>query len=300
MGETQIYKQRKEDHVSNLTGTSVQEVLAVVLILPITIWLHYIVLCTLKRKNIKVGSYSDLFLEYVCYIVPCVFSVTILADYVTYAVSACFVLIVAFQLMSRCCYDAFSLQTFHQEEVFAIRKAVISRRPRFVSIFRAGVTLLTCVCILAVDFDIFPRRFAKAETYGFGVMDLGVGTCILSMGLTSPLSRPLLVDVQKQNTHKKSKKYPLLSANFVMIVALGFARTLAVKSFDYQEHVTEYGVHWNFFFTLAVLSLVNQLLLKLRQSRLPYLNTSSGLYLISGSLIIFYEVCTKPEKGKLL
>jgi hypothetical protein len=118
----QVYKQRKEDHVSNLTGTSVQEVMAVVLMLPITIWLHYIALCILKRKNIKVGSYSDLFLEYVCYIVPCVFSVTILADYVTYVVLASFVLIFAFQLMSRCCYDASSLQTFHQEEVFAIRK----------------------------------------------------------------------------------------------------------------------------------------------------------------------------------
>lgn len=39
-------------------------------------------------------------------------------------------------------------------------------RKRFVSAFRGGIMLYTCIGILAVDFHAFPRRYAKAENYG--------------------------------------------------------------------------------------------------------------------------------------
>ena len=122
--------------------------------------------------------------------------------------------------------------------------SVSSSPTLFVSLYRCGLLLSTAIAILGVDFVVFPRRLAKTEEFGVSPMDAGVGGFMFAAALTAPAAR--------RATHQQQQPALLSSVRRQLpVVLLGCARLLAVKWANYQEHVTEYGVHWNFFFTLA-------------------------------------------------
>ncbi|KAL8814991.1 MAG: hypothetical protein Q9223_005836 [Gallowayella weberi] len=126
----------------------------------------------------------------------------------------------------------------------------LPERP-FITHWRGSMMVVTCVAILAVDFKVFPRRFAKVETWGTSLMDMGVGSFVFAAGLVS--ARPVLKARAAGQSTNLGVSMSAAARHSAPLLVLGFIRLYSVKSLDYAEHVSEYGVHWNFFFTLAFL-----------------------------------------------
>ncbi|CAI0556690.1 unnamed protein product, partial [Linum tenue] len=104
---------------------------------------------------------------------------------------------------------------------------------------------VACLCILAVDFEIFPRRHAKSRMYGISLMDLGVGSFALANAVVSKQARGI-----------SSLSLKDASGAIIPPLAVGFGRLILTKSVHYGVPAGEYGVHWNFFFTLAALAML--------------------------------------------
>lgn len=126
----------------------------------------------------------------------------------------------------------------------------LPKRP-FITAYRGGMLVVTCLAIIAVDFRVFPRRFAKVENWGTSLMDMGVGSFVFTAGLVSV--RSLLKARSNQKTIGLVRSLSTSMKHVLPLVILGLVRLYSVKGLAYAEHVTEYGVHWNFFFTLALL-----------------------------------------------
>lgn len=145
---------------------------------------------------------------------------------------------------------------FLQVAVATLRRMMSSPNPEpssstqqnTITIFRSGLMYLTAIAILAVDFRLFPRRFCKTELKGYSLMDLGAASFVVAAGLVSPKARRTLHDHRTKRTFAWRRILPLL--------LMAMLRLLTHKGLEYPEHASEYGVHWNFFCTLAFLTTV--------------------------------------------
>lgn len=125
-------------------------------------------------------------------------------------------------------------------------------RNQNLTVYRSLLYYMTFVAILAVDFPSwFPLRLAKTETRGYSLMDLGAASFAISYGLSSSSS-------------SSRRQRGGLTRRSLILIGLGVVRLLTHKNIEYQEHASEYGIHWNFNFTLAILPQLARIL-SLRQ-----------------------------------
>ena len=211
------WKQQKEAFVSDHDGGSLIELIAVAAVVPLCCGARLRLHDAKDSTTVKLAKDAGLL------VAPIAASLTIGADYMP----AMFLVLAAVALATQLRAPQYELTT----------------QTQVIRLFRACQAVFTGICILAVDFRAFPRRFCKTETYGYSLMDMGVGSFVVGNAMISRL-------VLGRRWRPK---------RILPLIALGLARLVTVKASGYPEHVTEYGVHWNAFFTLAVVDLCDGL-----------------------------------------
>ncbi|KAI0810251.1 GPI-anchored wall transfer protein 1 [Xylaria sp. FL0064] len=251
--DTTSYKQLKEDFVSNLSGGSVSEINYVTAVGPVA----FILWSVLQSRQSFFKPYKplsflvDLFLNVLSSLLAMtLYSNTPLLLCGLFLVPAIFVYALPPNPAVAKKKKPKLPPAAQGQNRASGALAPLSTKP-FLTTYRGSLLVLTCLGILAVDFRIFPRRFAKVETWGTSLMDLGVGSFVFSAGIVA--ARPLLKERAEKRTIPLAQRITHSMRHSLPLLVLGVVRLISIKGLDYAEHVTEYGVHWNFFFTLGFL-----------------------------------------------
>ncbi|KAF2119290.1 GWT1-domain-containing protein [Lophiotrema nucula] len=242
-------KQAKVDFVSNLTGSSLWDINSVALVMPLSI-----LLWSALQSRLRTFSPYTPAAAAVDFLVNCGF--VLFATTVYSSTPWLLNLFLAMPATLVFILNQSSSRRPNPSRAPAKHPSSSQTPPNplpvkpFITHYRGSMIIITCIAILAVDFRVFPRRFGKVENWGTSIMDIGVGSFVFTSGVVS---------IRSSLKNEAGKRPPLsrrLVASFrhsLPLLVLGIIRLISVKGLDYAEHVTEYGVHWNFFFTLGFL-----------------------------------------------
>lgn len=257
------YKKYHESFMINNNGTTIEDVF--ITIVP-TFFTSFLA-TNLILVSQPIGTLATFVIEFIFIVFSTILHVTVL-HYRVWEISLTLMSITitaaAKQLSGR-----FHIAPFVQ---------IPCRRPEYLNTFRAAINLITAVCILAVDFKCFPRNLAKTETFGFGLMDTGVGLFVYGNGLVAPE-----LNTSSDCNRISWKKLEKTLWSCLPLIILGALRFTATNELDYQQHISEYGVHWNFFLTLAFTKLFGTILIGV----LPHFEY---LKYISVALLLVHEL----------
>ncbi|XP_048131910.1 uncharacterized protein At4g17910 isoform X3 [Rhodamnia argentea] len=217
-------KHLKEEFVSNLTGSSMLEIAALSTIVPVVVLLRHSLSSRspsdLGHKDASSKRNRDSLASPKSWRD---YMATLTMDYLCIIVP----ILLSFTVLSEWTYLSTILLTFS-----LVLSAAIER-------FYSSLPSRVAPNSLRTDISL----------YRVCMMDLGVGSFVLANALVSRQAR----NISSMN---------LMTAlrNTSPLIALGFGRLVSTAGVDYQVHVGEYGVHWNFFFTLAAVSLLTSLI----------------------------------------
>ncbi|RWS30444.1 phosphatidylinositol-glycan biosynthesis class W protein-like protein [Leptotrombidium deliense] len=199
--------------------------------------------------NCFIKFFLRIIIEYLAIFVPFILTVTVCNAFASIITPVLFTLSVIIFTVCLCSVSNYSwnpsLPAVIKSDAFIVPE---------VNRLYSNLMICVYVAILAVDFRIFPVRFAKTALYGISLMDVGVGCFIaINAGLSPEVRKPMLFD----NTRGALKNS---FTSCIPLLFMGIQRLVVVKGIDYHQQIIEYGVHWNFFFTLAFTKMFASLL----------------------------------------
>ncbi|KAI1766125.1 GPI-anchored wall transfer protein 1 [Hypoxylon sp. FL1150] len=289
MASSATYKQLKEDFVSNLSGGSVAEINYVTAVGPVA----FILWSVLQSRQSFFRPYKPLsfLVDFLLDVVAPLLAFTLYANtplLLSGLILAPAVFVYALPSNPIASKKRPKLPPNAQNSKSPGALSVLSTKP-FLTTYRGSMLVITCLAILAVDFRIFPRRFAKVETWGTSLMDVGVGSFVFSAGVVA--ARPVLKERAEGRATPLLQRLVYSMRHSLPLLVLGIIRLISVKGLDYAEHVTEYGVHWNFFFTLGFLPPF----VALFQSALKVIPSYAALAILLG---VIYQVVLETTSLK--
>ncbi|XP_046663570.1 uncharacterized protein At4g17910-like [Homalodisca vitripennis] len=250
-------KELHEEFVRNMNGTTISEVY--VLTLPFHVYTIVVALAGVlfgrfhlicdssddppcKCHRVPANKLNIFVKEMLCLALPLLLTSTILSER---PVSTPLVLVLAV-IVASVVGNIMRVNTvscvFHWQYDDYPRLVLNPYRRSFVTCCRSMCSICAMITMLAVDFHVFPRKFAKTATYGYSFMDAGVGLFVLSNAV-----------VESADGIRSGLKRTFQTSS--ALFSFGVIRYYAIEQFNYQNPVGEYGVHWNFFFTLAVVKI---------------------------------------------
>ena len=184
----------------------------------------------------------------------------------------------------------------------------------WLNLYRSTMLLSACSAILAIDFSQMPRRLGKTKEYGVSVMDVGVGSFIVSAscvkwqrrrrnsrsGRNSDGGKHRREEEEEEEEEEARKKTMRAVKRAMVSFLLGFARYVSVKRSGYQLVEEEYGPMWNFFFSLAVIDILSAAII-LACGNFAFTNEKTRMrntFIVASSVAILVEVLLRGNASK--
>lgn len=236
-----------ESFYINRQGSSFLEPYALITLWPISrlLW------CCVKLYLLRFFKSAPAYVEFIILFTPFALAVTLLQNYVYYLVIG--LALVTWTLLLRLLISGEPLL-----RLISDKKVSNALEPRgLLSSLLATLMLSVTVCILCVDFPIFPRRGAKTYDFGFSIMDAGVGAFIAFSGAVSPEAKHAVESSTDRTIQTKLGLVGRTLSSSVPLILLSCLRLFLIRYSGYREITEEYGTHLNFFAVLAAVKLIS-------------------------------------------